>query len=187
MLPRYPFKLQQPINEWALPKIVYDYTLPKLNSVPNRLHTSAFLKQVLDLSCFSVDRGFSVKFLSAQLQFKRNPRRLKLPLFIHSPVLGILTSFWVFNLLCSFQMFFIDFSAEIEKNVISAKKSLINVWNEQKSLKTAQKKYFNQLLDARSTQKLVKIHNSPESIKSTNFENVWRTFYNPLLTFQRMK
>ena len=121
-LPRYPFKLQQPINEWALPKIVYEYTLPKLNSVPNRFHTTVFLKQVLDLSCFSVDRGFSVKFLSAQLQFKRNPRRLKLPLFIHSPVLCILTSYWVFNLLCSFQMFFIDFSAEIKKNVISAKK-----------------------------------------------------------------
>ena len=38
-------------------------------------------------------------------------------------------------------------------------KSLKNVENEQKSLKTAPKKYFNQLTGARSTQKLVNIHN----------------------------
>ena len=44
--------------------------------------------------------------------------------------------------------------------LISAVKSLKKVWNEQKRLKTAEKKYFNQLLGARSTQKLVKIHNT---------------------------
>ena len=44
--------------------------------------------------------------------------------------------------------------------LFSGMKSLKKVWNEQKRLKTAEKKYFDQLLGARSTQKLFRIHNS---------------------------
>ena len=47
--------------------------------------------------------------------------------------------------------------------LISDVKSLKMVENEQKRLKTAQKKYFDRLLDACSTQKLVKKHNKQAS------------------------
>ena len=39
-------------------------------------------------------------------------------------------------------------------------KSLKKVWNEQKRLKNSWNKFFDQLLGARSTQKLVEIHNN---------------------------
>ena len=48
------------------------------------------------------------------------------------------------------------FNSSISKNSFVLKK----VGNEQKRMKTAEKKYFNQLLGVRSTQKLVKIHNT---------------------------
>ena len=43
--------------------------------------------------------------------------------------------------------------------LISGKKSLKNIQNEQKKLNMAKKKYLDQLLGACSMQKLVEIHN----------------------------
>ena len=50
--------------------------------------------------------------------------------------------------------------------VISAMKSLKKLWNEQKRLKRGRKKGFDQLLGARSTQKLIKIHNTTNLCKN---------------------
>ena len=59
-----------------------------------------------------------------------------------------------------FQIFFSDFSLEITEKV----------WNEQKRLKNGWKKCFDQLLGARSTQKLVEIHNI------CGFSSIWNVF-----------
>ena len=86
--------------------------------------------------------------------------------------LCILTSFWVlraskswlkyffgavFKLFCSFQTFFNYFLAEKTFFMISAEKSMKNIWNEHKRLKT---------------QKLVKIHNTGEWINIGNFKRL---------------
>ena len=77
--------------------------------------------------------------------------------------------FWaVFNLFCSFQTFFSDFSSEIKKKPLKKQHFKLlfkagrhaNAGRLQKRLKMAQKKYFNQLSGMCSNRKLVKIHNT---------------------------
>ena len=62
----------------------------------------------------------------------------------------------VFNLFGSFQTFSCDFTAEINKHLKNWKRFEMN----KKKVENSWKKWLDQLLGARSSQKLVEIHNT---------------------------